>query len=130
MVRFGRLLSLTYETLFTVSATLSATETTLANLTIFETELEKWRLYIPAESRPARCEDSGGLFMAPAILAETLRLQYHYYSLVIALTRLKLHVAERCSTVFFEARETLMQTARAVIQCTKYIATDAISPTW
>jgi hypothetical protein len=130
MVRFGRLLSRTYEALFSVSATLSPPGTCLERLAYFDAELEKWRLSIPDEVRPGEERDFGQL-MARFCSSAALRLHYHYYSLVIALSRLKLHVTKDGQTnLLSESRGTLVQAARVVIQLTKYIVTEASTPIW
>ncbi len=130
MARFSRLISRAYEMLFSISATLNSTELSHAAIDTVNDDLECWRKSIPEGFRPGDpfrpthfCDHSS--------LAVGLRIQYHYYSIVIALSRISLHVdANNASYRTSKSKKALMNAARVVIELTTYIDTEAHAPIW
>ncbi|KAH8645936.1 fungal-specific transcription factor domain-containing protein [Tricladium varicosporioides] len=130
MARFSRLISRAYEVLFSISATLDSTELSYAAIDSINDDLERWRKSIPEGFRPG---DSFQLkhFLDHSSTTVALRVHYHYYSLVIALSRMSLHVdAETPSCRKSKSKNTLMNAARVIIELTRYIDTEAHAPIW
>lgn len=123
-------MSRAYEVLFSISATLNTTELSHAAIDTINNDLECWRKSIPEGFRPGDpfqpmhfCDQSS--------LAVALRIHYHYYSVVIALSRISLHVdANNASYRKSKSKEALMNAARVVIELTRYIDTEAYAPIW
>ncbi|KAF2179550.1 hypothetical protein K469DRAFT_595365, partial [Zopfia rhizophila CBS 207.26] len=130
MVRFSRLISKAYEMLFSVSATLIPAESCHAATDTVNNDLECWRKSIPEAFRPGDPFQPTN-FADHSSMAVALRTHYHYYSVVIALSRLSLHVdAETLSRRQSESTKALMNAARATIELTRYIDTEAYAPVW
>lgn len=130
MVCFSRLLSKAYESLFSISATLRPAELSCTAIDVVSNDLEQWRVSIPEPFRPGSLFPSAGL-QPHSSMEVALRIRYHYYSAVIALSRLDLQVsAERYKTRESESRMMLMNTARAIIELTRYIDAEPHTPIW
>jgi hypothetical protein len=127
MCRFSRLLSKAQSALFTISATLISPSLLVPAIDDFELELEKWKQSIPEHFRPGSSLHSVGLGI---LSAETkLKINFQYYSSVIALARLKLSVLpEESSHKRQEAEQRLLHTSRAIIDLTRYIDLEAYTP--
>jgi hypothetical protein len=130
MARFSRLLSRAYEVLFSISATLNSTEMCHAAIDIVNNDLESWRNSIPKRFRP--CEPfQSEYFSEQSSMAVALRTHYHYYSVVIALSRISLHGdAGSTSQRQSKSKEALLNAARVIIELTRYIDTGDHHPVW
>lgn len=130
MARFSRLISKAYEVLFSISATLNSTELSHAAIDTVNDDLEYWRKSIPDGFRPGD-PFRPMHFGDHSSLSVALRVHYYYYSVVIALSRISLHV-DTNSTSYrsTKSKETLMNAARVIIELTTYIDTEAHAPIW
>jgi hypothetical protein len=130
MSRFGRFLSKAYSSLFSISTTLISAETLHAAVEAHMDELEAWRISIPEDFRP------GSDFPPPnvaetTLMAMALRLNYHYYSAVIALSRLYLNLPRRNSHHrSTEYENALLVAACRVVELTKFIDLASYTPIW
>ncbi|KAN0096609.1 Fungal specific transcription factor domain containing protein [Hyaloscypha variabilis] len=130
MARFSRLLSRAYEVLFSISATLNSTEMCHAAIDIVNNDLESWRNSIPKRFRPGEPFQSE-YFSEQSSMAVALRTHYHYYSVVIALSRISLHGdAGSTSQRQSKSKEALLNAARVIIELTRYIDTGDHHPVW
>ncbi|KAL3456124.1 fungal-specific transcription factor domain-containing protein [Aspergillus heterothallicus] len=127
-VRFSRILSIAYASLFSVTASTQSNSTLLASIDSVQTLLEEWRTSVPVEFRPKeplqrqRVNDAAAKEIA-------LRTHYYYYHIVIALSRLTLHVSHDVARSE-NAMRTLLDTARSVINLTRYIDVEPYTPTF
>ncbi|KIN05262.1 hypothetical protein OIDMADRAFT_157923 [Oidiodendron maius Zn] len=128
--RFSRLISKAYDALFSISATLLSTNSIKSTIDNSNHELECWRKAIPEDFRPGSplrhlCD------LDKASIAITLRVHCHYYSVVIALTRLRLSLPEAASSCpATDDKEVLLNACRAIIELTKYIDLATYTPIW
>lgn len=125
-VRFGRILSVTYASLFSISASNQPDDTTMAAIDHVHTLLEEWRLSIPADFRPKEPVQRRRL-MDGASKEIALRTHYYYYHVIIALERLTLHVSRDIARSE-NAMRTLLNTAREIINLTRYIDVEPYTP--
>ncbi|CEL03534.1 hypothetical protein ASPCAL04688 [Aspergillus calidoustus] len=127
-VRFSRILSIAYASLFSVSASTQSDDTLLASVDHVHTLLEEWRQCIPLDFRPKehlqRRQLNDGASKEIA-----LRTHYYYYHLTIALSRLTLHVS-RDVAKSENAMRTLLDTARSIIDLTRFIDVEPYTPTF
>ena len=130
MVRFGRLISKAYEFLFSVSAVSSSKSSCRAAVaTVFE-ELERWKNSLPKPVRPGY-PFQPTYFPDDASMAVALRTRYHYYSVIIALSRISLYLdSEEFPHRQSEHTAGLMNAARAAIELTRYIEAEPYTPVW
>lgn len=130
VARFSRLISKAYDTLFSITATLVAADVTQASINTFNIELEHWRSSIPEEFRPGNSSDVLK-FSDSTLMAVTVRVHYHYYSVVIALSRLSLNVQhEGSSHSVTESKKALLNAARVIVELTRYIDIEGYTPIW
>jgi hypothetical protein len=93
-------------------------------------ELRCWAMSISEEFRPGRPFHprwlSGSCSMTVAIYTHFL-----YYVLVIAVSRLSLHIeADKPSKRHAESKKNLMNAARTIVEVTRYIDAEAHVPVW
>ncbi|KAL2815129.1 fungal-specific transcription factor domain-containing protein [Aspergillus granulosus] len=127
-VRFSRILSIAYALLFSVSASTQPDDTLLASVNHVQTLLEEWRQSIPLEFRPKEPLQRRGL-LDGASKEIALRTHYYYYHLAIALSRLTLHVSRDVARSE-NAMRVLLNTARSVIDLTRFIDVEPYTPTF
>ncbi|KAL1999955.1 hypothetical protein VTN02DRAFT_3740 [Thermoascus thermophilus] len=128
--RFARLVSKAYEMLFSVSATMNSVDLYYAAIDTVSEDLERWRSSIPKEFRPGE-PFRPQHFMNPCSMQVALRTHYFYYNAVISFSRLTLHVgAERPGERQAESKKNLMNSARLIIELTRYIDPEAYTPIW
>ncbi|KAL3441412.1 hypothetical protein BJX65DRAFT_313852 [Aspergillus insuetus] len=126
--RFSRILSVAYATLFSVSASTQPDDALLASVDHVHTLLEEWRQSIPLDFRPneplqrRRLSDGASKEIA-------LRTHYYYYHLVIALSRLTLHVSRDVARSE-NAMRALLDTARSIVDLTRFIDVEPYTPTF
>ncbi|KAK2684476.1 hypothetical protein QWA68_016280, partial [Fusarium oxysporum] len=119
-IRFGRLLTIAYQSLFSLSASLRSVESYLAAIGHVRHLLEDWRLSIPAEFQPGGSTHFGNILDPNATLV-ALQTHFSYYHLVIGLERLTLHVDKDEGLRRQESRLRLMNTAKSIISLTQFI---------
>jgi hypothetical protein len=130
MVRLSRLTSRAYEALFSISATLIPKDFSRATIAAIQDELERWKISIPKAFRPGE-PFQPTQFSADSSMAATLRMHYYYYSVMIALCRMALHLdTEQFPRRQSKSTTTLMNAARATIELTRHIDVEPYTPAW
>ncbi|KAI8649618.1 Fungal-trans domain-containing protein [Fusarium keratoplasticum] len=119
-IRFGRLLTIAYQSLFSLSASLRSAESYLAAIHHVRNLLEQWRLSIPAEYQPGGSTHFGNVFDPNETLV-ALQTHFSYYHLLIGLERLTLHLDKEEGPRKQESRLRLMNTAKAIVELTRFI---------
>ena len=137
-ISFGRILSLAYTSLFSVSAAIQPPESYYAAIQNIEARLERWRSALPEHYRPGRLSQShkphvapcsSSSFIQPSFKTVVLRTKFSYYGLIIALARLKVYIGRQDQSPSQEkTRRLLMDTARAVVEDSKDIDIAAYTP--
>ncbi|KAJ2895706.1 fungal-specific transcription factor domain-containing protein [Zalerion maritima] len=129
-IHFARISSVAYTSLFTISGALSSVPQYHASLDHVQALLHKWLLSVPQEFRPGRLRTSYN-FSSPVARTVFLQTSYRYYSLVITLARLRLHLDEHDphqEERRDECRIALVSASQAIIELTRYIDIDAYTP--
>jgi hypothetical protein len=119
-IRLGRISSIAYSSLFSMSAALRSKESYLGAIQDVRRILEDWRLWVPVGFRPQgplECSQ----FSSPSTKLIAIQTQYLYYNLVIALERLTLHVDPDESSSREDSKRNLMNAARTVIELIRFI---------
>ncbi|KAL2865091.1 uncharacterized protein BJX67DRAFT_359229 [Aspergillus lucknowensis] len=125
-VRYSRILSIAYASLFSVSASTHSDDTLLASVDHVHSVLEEWRQSIPLEFRPKEPLQRRRLIDG-ASKEIALRTHYYYYHIIIALERLTLHVSRDIARSE-NAMRALLNTAREVINLTRFIDVEPYTP--
>lgn len=127
-IRFGRLISKTQSTLFSVTATMSSPEDYARNLQAVGAELEHWRGSIPLAFRPGE-RLSRSRFASSASTMAALRTHFIYHNFAMVLCRLSLQVSDsRNEMAGRSTRETFMLSARRTIELTGHLEVEPYSP--
>jgi hypothetical protein len=127
-IRFSRILSQAYASLFSVSATMNSLESYYSAINQIEGRLERWRVAIPETFRPG-LHPQFATFSDPATKMPAIYTHFRYYSLVIALARLTLYLsANESSPRTEENKRTLMRAARMVIELIQFVDTAPHTP--
>ncbi|KAJ5727696.1 hypothetical protein N7493_005516 [Penicillium malachiteum] len=125
----SRLLSNAQSSLFAISATLVPENTLVTSIDAFEVDLERWKDSIIDHFRPGsnlQANVMGSLFME-----SKLKINFHYYSAVIALARLKLSIlTEDLIQKRQETEKRLLLASRVIIDLTRYIDVKTSTPIW
>lgn len=125
MCRFSRLSSIIYDTLFSVSATLSPYSTIKAAVNAFHVRLEDWRLSIPEAFRPGT-PIQPLKFLDDSFTVIAVETHYQYYSRIIALARVNLNIQEEKES----STQALLDASCKVIELTKFIDLEMHIPIW
>ncbi|GKT69017.1 fungal specific transcription factor [Colletotrichum tofieldiae] len=129
-IRFSRILSQAYTSLFSVSGSLKTRTQYQAALDRIQGLAERWRMSIPKDFRPGMPYMHHGS-LNPGTRMAFIQTSYNYYALTIALDRLALHIEENQTgreMIREEHKRRLMNTARAVVELTRYIDVDSYTP--
>ncbi|GKT96885.1 fungal specific transcription factor [Colletotrichum tofieldiae] len=129
-IRFSRILSQAYTSLFSVSGSLKTRTQYQAALDRIQGLAERWRMSIPKDFRPGMPYMHHGS-LNPGTRMAFIQTSYNYYALTIALDRLALHIEENQpgrEMIREEHKRRLMNTARAVVELTRYIDVDSYTP--
>ncbi|KAI2777467.1 hypothetical protein F4815DRAFT_480894 [Daldinia loculata] len=132
--RYARLLSKAMTSLFSISGTENPKTYYLAIIDQCETELEEWRMSIPANIRPSepyRTHTLQGMVLRAAALGVHLL----YNSFKLSLCRATLYLAANTSHVVSQARQAestrnMMETSRSVLELTAFIDVEPNTPLW
>ncbi|KAL3455916.1 hypothetical protein BJX64DRAFT_53649 [Aspergillus heterothallicus] len=119
-VRIARISSIAGSSLHSVSAQLKSTEVRRLSIEQIGSMLEAWRISIPEQLRPG----TSTLFPVTApwsVRLAALQLHFIYYHIVIALERLSLYLNSDGGDKAKASKERLMNTARTVIELTRFI---------
>ncbi|CAG9952318.1 unnamed protein product [Clonostachys rosea f. rosea IK726] len=120
-IRIGRISSIVYNSLFSISASLRSKESYQIAMSHIRRILEDWRQSIPADYRPG---DSASFPASPTTVSISLialQVHYSYYHIIIALERLTLHLELEQGDKGQMSKQRLMNTARTIIELTKHI---------
>ncbi|RYP51615.1 hypothetical protein DL768_003122 [Monosporascus sp. mg162] len=126
-IRFCRVISVAYETLFSVTASMNATESQLKAVNHVRGLLESWRQSIPVDFRPREQLHKGRLTDRRTKLAAVLT-QYYYYHLIIALERLTLLLDRGDEARREESKRDLMHAARTIIELIRFVDAEPYTP--
>ncbi|KAI1845490.1 hypothetical protein JX266_008348 [Neoarthrinium moseri] len=127
ILRGCRILSKTYQMLFSASATMNTSEQYFDAVDLIKADIERWTGCIPEKFRPGMPFVAGNTWFTFMLL----RLHGVYHALVISLCRLELHVgADQQGPRMAKTRKLLMNTARTVLQLTTYIDLKPYTPLW
>ncbi|CAG8343664.1 unnamed protein product [Penicillium nalgiovense] len=132
-IGFGRILSLAYTSLFSVSAAIQTTQAYHIAIEEIETRLERWRTAVPMEFRPGMlCHElnmPSSSLREPSFKMIVLQTNFSYYGLIIALARLKMQIGRQDQPQKHEeSKRLLMNTARAVVEGSKHVDIAAHTP--
>ncbi|KAL3256621.1 hypothetical protein ABHI18_007455 [Aspergillus niger] len=137
-ISFGRILSLAYTSLFSVSAAIQPPESYRAAIEDVEARLERWRTALPEQYRPGLLSRpnehhngpySSSYFLEPSFKMAVLQTKFSYYGLIISLASLKIYVGRQDQSPSQEkTKRLLMDTARAVVEELKDIDIAAYTP--
>lgn len=117
-IRIARLFSMTYISLFSISASAKPKGSYQATLQDIRGRLEEWRLSVPIDFRPGEAVQMA-LVSSPCERLVRVQTWYSYYALVIALERLALHLEPRGTNGRDEER--LINAARAIVELVAFI---------
>ncbi|GJD00060.1 fungal specific transcription factor [Colletotrichum higginsianum] len=125
-IRLGRISSLAYSSLFSVSASMQPCESALVAISRVRLLLEDWRRSVPAAFRPGEgAQPQPGA--RPSAKMVMLQTQYSYYNVVIAVDRLALHLGQGAADDRERTKHNLMLTARSIAELTKVIDVEPVS---
>ncbi|CAG8947778.1 unnamed protein product [Penicillium salamii] len=125
-IRIARIISIAYDSLFSVTASTKSPESLLPSVNLVETKLEDWRQSIPPIFRP-------GETLQRSVLADphtkeiAIRTQFYYFHLVIALQRMKVHLSSEKQKTD-EYLRTLLNAARQIVDLTRFIDVEPYTP--
>lgn len=128
LCRFSRIVSKMQKEVFSISATLLPRSILICIVERLEEELENWKDSITKEYRPGdECLLSGMLDLRSIELK--VRISFHYYSAVIALSRLNINIMPSdCSAIARTSEEKLLNASRAIIELTRLIGVESHTP--
>lgn len=126
-IRLSRILSIAYETVFSVSASTRPVASQLTAVQNVRTSLEKWRMLVPVDYRPLEPLNSTNL-IDPKTKRIALSTQYYYYHLVIAIERLSMRLGSDQGASPEECHSRLVQAAKTVIELTRFIDVEPYTP--
>ncbi|KAF4832330.1 hypothetical protein CGCTS75_v004704 [Colletotrichum tropicale] len=126
-IRFGGILSVAYEQLFSVTASTRDTPALLSVSFRVRGMLDVWRQSVPVDFRPKEHLNKPRL-TDPRTKHMALSTQLYYFHLVIALERISLQLDEEGGQGQQQSRKDLLQAARTVIELTRYIDVEPYTP--
>ncbi|KIW34901.1 uncharacterized protein PV07_01644 [Cladophialophora immunda] len=128
--RLARLLSVCYEELFSVKATMYTVDQKQTKIQSVYKALHAWKESIPAQYRPDNIvgiPDGQG----PQSRAVLIHLNFSYHSVVIALARLAIHCGIEGDLSDFGTGEVMLRNAaRAILELTSLIDLKAYTSLW
>jgi hypothetical protein len=127
-IRISRLLSRIYASLFSVSVRGKSRDYYSATVDSLKSELEAWAGTIPIEFRPGQPIRPHAI-QTSQMMDICLRLHYLYHGTLLHLDRTALQLIGDSSTQSGVVTS-IMRTARAVLERTKYIDVQPYTPLW
>ncbi|KKZ64815.1 hypothetical protein EMCG_09286 [[Emmonsia] crescens] len=127
LVQIGRITSIIYTSLFSVSASLRTRESSQSTVDHVHDMLEAWRQSIPPEVRPGNSAHFPVSAPSSTCLA-ALHIHFSYYHTLIALDRLSLYLNRDGGPKAQLSKQRLMHTARTAVELTKHIETQPHVP--
>ncbi|PYH76912.1 hypothetical protein BO82DRAFT_193819 [Aspergillus uvarum CBS 121591] len=130
-IKYGRLVSKVHQSLFNVSAVSQPLHTYNFTVNSLRSELETWRLAIPARFRPGEVPKPR-LLREPLALKIALLTHYLYFHALLALSWTILHVgtARVAAAQQDVLKRELLRTARSVLELTAFIEVAPSTPVW
>ncbi|KAF5517771.1 hypothetical protein CGCA056_v011005 [Colletotrichum aenigma] len=125
--RFGRVLSVAYEQMLSITALTRDTQILLSAISRVRGMLEGWRQSVPVDFRPKEQLNKQRL-TGPRTKQIALSTQLYYFHSVIALERMSLQLDADGGQRQQESRKDLLQAARTVIELTRYIDVEPYTP--
>jgi hypothetical protein len=119
-IRYSRVISVAYETLFSVSAFMGSTESQLQAIDCVHDLLEAWRLSIPLDFRPLEKQNVVRLSERRTRLV-AVQTQYYYYHVIIALERLTLYLDQTNGARRSASKKNILLASRTVIELTRFV---------
>ncbi|KAG5929171.1 hypothetical protein E4U42_006899 [Claviceps africana] len=120
-IRFARLSSVAYSTLFTVSARRQSQDAYLKAIDHVYQRLEDWRLSIPNGFRPGESFHHLSMLAGSGVKLVAVQTQYLYFSMRVVLERLVMRVASHQDVRRENSKLYLMWAARTIIELTRHI---------
>ncbi|KAG6036177.1 hypothetical protein E4U41_005754 [Claviceps citrina] len=121
VIRFGRLSSIAYSTLFTVSARRQSHDSYLRAIDHVYRRLEEWRRSVPDGFRPGETFQHLSMLAGSGIKLVAVQTQYLYFSMRVVLERLVMRVASQQDVRRENSKHYLMWAARTIIELTRHI---------
>lgn len=121
VIRFSRISSIAYTTLFTVSARRQSQGSYLKAIDHVYQRLEDWRLSIPDGFRPGETFHHLSMLAGSGIKLVAVQTQYLYFSMRVVLERLVMRVASQQDVRRENSKLYLMWAARTIIELTRHI---------
>jgi len=119
----------TYDSLFSVSATLNSTEVYIQEIDRVVEKLGGWKDSIPEDFRPG--QKIRPHWLGSRLLTSlALRINLMYYNMLIAISRLTLHVKDMPIERQFRSKIILMEAARLILEITQFIVFEPFTSTW
>ncbi|EXJ59508.1 uncharacterized protein A1O5_12133 [Cladophialophora psammophila CBS 110553] len=129
-VRLARLLSVCYEELFSVKATMYTVEQKRTKIQSVYKALHAWKESIPAQCRPGNIVGIPD-GQSPQSRAVLVHLHFSYYDVVIALARLAIHCGIDGDLSDFGTGEVMLRSAaRAILELTSLVDLKAYTSLW
>jgi hypothetical protein len=128
-VTLARILSISYETLFSVKAAYNSAEQLIVGIRQVYVGLERWRMSIPKMFRPGESVELNGV--STTICRILLHQHYSYQSVLMAISRLAIHIGE--PSVLLQdgiGRHGLIQAARLIIELTRVMEPKVYTSIW
>ncbi|KAM0323341.1 hypothetical protein ACHAQA_008934 [Verticillium albo-atrum] len=119
-VRLGRVSSIVYQSLFSVSASQKSAPALQAAVIRVRRLLEDWRAAIPLPFRPCEPTSLDAVTDSSTRLA-VLQTHYLYLGIIIAVERLTLHLDREKGAASQRSVVNLMNAARTVVELSQYI---------
>jgi len=128
--RYSRILSKAYDSLFSISATLTSAEERFRRMDRINEDLQLWLSSVPENLRPGSSLQRHR--SSPQYLQEmALRIHFAYYNLRICISRMALHLCpDEGSQRRSESKKCLLLSARSIIESTYMIAMNPFTPVW
>lgn len=121
VIRFARLSSIAYSTLFTVTARRQSHDSYLKAIDHIYQRLEDWRLSVPDGFRPGESFHHLSQFAGHGTKLVAVQTQYLYFSMRVVLERLVMRMASQHDLRRENSKHYLMWAARTIIELTRYI---------
>lgn len=125
-IRIGRIFSVAYSSLFSVSASIRSSESLLSTVSQIQKSLEEWKQSIPLRFRPGETP-SRALFGNPAIKEAVFRTHFYYHNLTMAFERLKAHLAVEHEDVQ-KSNLSRLHAARGVVEMLRFVDIEPYTP--
>ncbi|KAH0435679.1 polyketide synthase [Colletotrichum camelliae] len=114
-IRLARISSIAYSSLFSISASLKSKAAIATAIARVRRLLEDWRMSIPLAFRPGEAVEQHDFDLIPSLKTVLLHTNYAYYSVVLSLERLSIHISREEEADRDRSKVTLMNAARSIV---------------